>query len=182
MIDWHEQWAQFAEGFRDGYAHIQVGSKVLRLAPGPGFGDLSHPTTRLMLQLMQGRVAGQRILDVGCGSGILTLASVLLGAESAIGIDIDLEALIHARENNKLNGLKARFATAVPQNASYDVALMNMILSEQQMVKRPPAKTWITSGILVRQKAQYLKVSAEWGWRPIGEARQGEWLGLVFEM
>lgn len=189
MINWHEQWAQFAEGFREGHAHIDLtpfGSpKTLKLAPGPGFGDLSHPTTRLMLRLMIGRIQNQKVLDVGCGSGILSLAALLLGAKSALGIDIDLEALEHARQNAKLNHLKARFTPTVPpQTPPHDLALMNMILSEQQvaMSNRQTfrATTWVTSGILQKQRSQYLQITQNWQWELVTEEQEGEWLGFVF--
>jgi len=180
MINWDEQWAQFAENFYDGKAHISLGNATLLLLPGPGFGDLSHPTTRLMLQLMAGRVKNQTVLDIGCGSGILTLAALLLGAKSAIGIDIDPEALVHAKKNAKLNNLNATFTDKIPSK-HYSIALMNMILPEQKAVTKPQADLWITSGILVQQRKEYHALTETCDWKLLEEKRCGEWLGFVFK-
>lgn len=186
MIDWEEQWANFAEGFKDGKAHIDLskfgGAATLQLLPGPGFGDLSHPTTSLMLQLMEGRVKDQSILDIGCGSGILTLAALLLGARLAVGIDIDSDAIIHAQKNQKLNNLKAHFSLSIPKK-KFDIALMNMITSEQQVVMKQTidADLWITSGMLVKQREEYLLLANLWGWTLLEEATQDGWLGMIFK-
>ena len=119
QVDWENQGALFAENFKDGKAHIDLQRfgtpATLKLYPGPGFGDLSHPTTNLMLELMQGALTGQIALDIGCGSGILSLAALLMGAKKAYGVDIDAEALLHAEKNADLNGLiYASFSRFLP--------------------------------------------------------------------
>ncbi len=185
MINWEEQWASFAEGYKDGKAHIDLskygGTATLQLLPGPGFGDLSHPTTALMLKLMQAKVKDQSILDIGCGSGILTLAALLLGARVAVGVDIDSDAILHAQKNQKLNNLKALFTLSLPKK-KFDIALMNMISSEQQVVMKQPieADLWITSGMLVKQREEYLELTKSWGWTLLEEATQEEWMGMIF--
>jgi len=185
MINWEEQWASFAEGYHNGKAHIDLsrfgGTSILQLLPGPGFGDLSHPTTSLMLQLMQGKVEGRSVLDVGCGSGILSLAALLLQARLAVGIDIDSDAIVHANKNLKLNNLKAHFSLSFPRK-KFDIALMNMISSEQQVVMKQTidADLWITSGVLVKQRDEYLALTKSWGWTFLEEARQEDWLGMIF--
>lgn len=194
-VDWEAQWELFAENFYDGKAHIDLsqfsdkfgGTSELLLLPGPGFGDLSHPTTHLMLQLMQGKVTGQRILDIGCGSGILSLAALQLGAASAMGIDIDPEAIQHAQKNAELNQLEAEFRLTIP-DVGNQVLLMNMILPEQKIVMQQgdllnrAAKTWITSGILATQRNEYYALTKQWGWTLKKELQRGEWLGIIFEM
>lgn len=184
MIDWHQQWTLFAENFYDGKAHIQVGDKTLLLTPGAGFGDLSHPTTQLMMEMMQERINGESVVDIGSGSGILTLAALLLGAKSAIGIDIDPDALKHARENAKLNGLNARFLKTLPKTTSADsIFLMNMILSEQRVVRpnRYKGKLWIVSGILASQQKSFLDQARAWGWTLISTAQKSEWCGFILQ-
>lgn len=178
MINWQEQWALFAPHFQNGLSHIPVGPHTLRLKPGPGFGDLSHPTTQLMLSALAPHVANRHVLDVGCGSGILTLASLLYGALSAHGVDIELDALAHARENNTLNNLRATFSLPSP-HVKPDIALMNMILSEQR-IARVPAPLQLTSGILLSQRDLYLAETASWGWTPLAEHTSGEWLAVLF--
>ena len=184
-VNWDEQWALFAENFYDGKAHIDLGKKTLLLAPGPGFGDLSHPTTSLMLEMMHSEVPGESVLDIGTGSGILSLAALLLGARSAHGIDIDPDALLHAKKNNALNGLNARFSKILPKTLPPSIALMNMILSEQRAAFSPranqTAKRWITSGILEAQEGEYLAQTSAWGWTLRSKHQSSEWLGFVFD-
>ncbi len=190
-VDWEEQWSFFAENFSDGRAEIDLSrfgkKKTLSLLPGPGFGDLSHPTTQLMLEMMKGHVAREAILDIGTGSGILILAALLLGADSAIGIDIDSHAIKHAKQNAKLNHLRARFVKKLPAKLSGPhICLLNMIFPEQLAALRSRrkyqalAKLWITSGILRKQKKAYLKQTKLWGWKLEEEHQKDQWLGFVF--
>lgn len=190
-IDWEEQWSLFAENFSEGKAEIDLsrfgGKKILSLLPGPGFGDLSHPTTALMLEMMEGRVENESILDIGTGSGILALAALLLNASSAIGIDIEKDALIHARKNAKLNHLCARFVQKLPSKIpSSNICLLNMILPEQKTVLRQrktydrKSKLWITSGILKEQRKEYLALTKSWGWHLEKEYKKDGWLGFIF--
>jgi ribosomal protein L11 methyltransferase len=83
----------------------------LVLDPGAAFGTGSHPTTRLCLRWLERQVrGGERVLDYGCGSGILAIAALLLGAASARGVDIDPQALVAARANARQNGVAAEFS------------------------------------------------------------------------
>ena len=188
-VDWHEQWALFAQDFHHGKAHISLvpynSPHTLRLLPGPGFGDLSHPTTQLMLTLMHPHILNQPILDIGTGSGILTLAALLLGARSAIGIDIDSSALSHARANARLNNLKPHFSLTLPKTLPpQNILLLNMIFPEQKIVNpptlNPHAKLWIVSGILAEQKQTYLQQADQWGWTPVSEHLKDGWMGWIF--
>lgn len=81
------------------------GREILSIDPGMAFGTGGHETTRLVLEALEGQIRpGVRFLDVGCGSGILSIAALLLGAESAVGVDIDALAVRTARDNGELNG------------------------------------------------------------------------------
>lgn len=191
-VDWEEQWSLFAANFFEGKAHIDLKAfgknKTLLLAPGPGFGDLSHPTTALMLEMMKGRVKRESILDIGSGSGILTLAALLLGAASAAGLDIDPKALKHAKLNAKLNHLNARFTKALPKNLpSSNICLINMIFPEQKIALRRVkrynrlAKLWIVSGILAEQKQEYLDWAKSHGWKLERMQKKNGWLGFIFK-
>jgi len=183
-VNWAEQWALFAKNFYDGMAHIEIGKETLLLLPGPGFGDLSHPTTSLMLKMMEPHVPGESVLDIGTGSGILALAALKLGSRSARGIDVDSEALLHAQKNNSLNHLKAKFSKDLPKRIPPSIVLMNMIASEQRAAFSPranqAAKLWITSGILESQEKAYLELASSWGWSFQSRYQREEWLGFIF--
>lgn len=85
-------------------------SIVLRLDPGLAFGTGSHPTTRLCLEWLRGTIrGGERVIDYGCGSGILAIAAAKLGATDVAGTDVDAQALVASRANAKANGVDARF-------------------------------------------------------------------------
>lgn len=192
--NWEEQWETFAPNFHHGLAHVNLteyGGPALLLKPGGGFGDFSHPTTRLTLSLMAPCVKHKTVFDIGCGSGILTIAAVLLGATRAYGIDIEESALQHSRENAKLNQVQQKVLfckTLDPSWLSDDtyVILMNMIESEQQTawqasrVLHAKKAIVITSGILASSKKHYLELTSRWHWTLIDEKEEEGWMGFVF--
>lgn len=198
-IDWGVQWESHAPGFKDYTLQVDLAKyspttrSLLHLKAGPGFGDLSHPTTRLTLAMMAPHVAGKDVLDIGCGSGILTLAALLLGARSACGLDIDREALQHAKQNADLNGLKGQVTFLEPKELMLEieqhlVILMNMIRTQQQeawaalpQLHQLPA-IFLTSGILFEERDRYLKECATRGWDLIEERREGDWMGFQWRM
>ncbi len=95
------------------------GRIVLNIEPGLAFGTGSHPTTKLCLETLEKYVKeGSTVLDIGCGSGILSIASLLLGAKSAFGVDIDKLAVKTALENAEKNGFKPPVFNAVNGNLS----------------------------------------------------------------
>lgn len=185
MNFWEEQWALHAPHFKEGFVHLEGG---LRLKPGPGFGDLSHPTTRVVLELMAPYVKGKKVIDIGCGSGVLALSALKAGAKSAVGFDIEEEAVLHATENAKLNGLNAHFflsSQVAPHLHFGEVALMNMIYTEQRAAfNAHPAlnqnKWIITSGVLSSQREEYFEITSGWNWKLVEEKEKEGWLGFVF--
>lgn len=193
-INWQQQWELHAEGYKEGRAHISLSpygiEKECILIPGAGFGDLSHPTTRLMLQLMAPLVKGKTLIDIGSGSGILSLCGLLMGARKAIGIEIDSEAVQHAKENALINQLNAEFHLPEeinPLPGEDLVILMNMISSEQK-IAWPAYQKWaaeaqilITSGILSSDQNNYLHQTRSWGWSLTKSKEENEWIGFVFE-
>jgi ribosomal protein L11 methyltransferase len=186
MIDWNEQWAFHAPNFYDGYAHIDLGEgRVLRLKAGPGFGDCSHPTTRLVLDLMKDHVKSHTVIDLGCGSGILSIAASLLGAKKVFGIDICEQALEHAHENSVLNQISnVHFGE---KGGKGDLLLINMISSEQETAWKahPYLHNFdgivISSGILSEQKEAYLTQALSRGWTVISSKEEEGWTGWVFK-
>lgn len=118
--DWANNWKQYFKPFPVGnrlavkpsweeYDNCE-NRVVVEIDPASSFGTGQHYTTRLCLELLENAVrGGERVLDMGCGSGILSAAALLLGAESAVGVDIDQNAVKTAEENLQKNGLQGRF-------------------------------------------------------------------------
>lgn len=119
-IDWINNWKQYFHPIPVGEkllirptweeAYDPQGRTVLHLEPGLAFGTGTHETTRLCLELLEKYLKpGMSLLDVGCGSGILSVAGLLLGAEKAVGVDIDALAVKTAGENAQTNGVEEKF-------------------------------------------------------------------------
>lgn len=110
------------------------GRTVLHIEPGLAFGTGSHPTTKLCLETLENYInENSTVLDIGCGSGILSIASLLLGAKSAFGVDIDKLAVKTALQNAKENGFEPPVFNAVNGNLSdkvtgkYNVIAANIV-------------------------------------------------------
>ena len=140
-VDWEESW-------KDNYPPQEVGEKIVVLPywraddetdrlkvildPGLTFGTGAHPSTQMVMEKMEEVVRpGFRCLDLGSGSGILSIAALRLGAESAIGMDIDPKAEDIARENAAYNGFAAPAFTAITGNVTEDKALMEQLASRE---------------------------------------------------
>lgn len=198
QINWHEQWASCGWLDCGEYFEVDLGKVIkkcnhkIKMLPGAGFGDLTHPTTRLTLKMMAELVPDLHFIDIGCGSGILSFASLKLGALSATGIDIDRDAIKHAKANAKLNEIKDKATFVIPENFNYSnknlrsVIAMNMIYSEQQVAweSLPQLHTkghlCITSGILKEHKNHYLKLCKNWGWTLEAISQEKKWLCFCF--
>ena len=136
------------------------GRIVINLDPGLAFGTGTHETTSLCLGVLEKVVTeNSTVLDVGCGSGILAIASLLLGAKKAVGVDIDGLAVKTAKENAELNNVSDRF-TAIEGNftekvtGKYDIVVANivadaiMFLSEGVKEFMKENSIYIMSGII----------------------------------
>lgn len=141
--DWLNNWKQYFNPipvgekllirptWRDKYE--AEGRVVLNLDPGLAFGTGTHETTRLVLQVIEKYVGeGTKFLDIGCGSGILAVAALLLGSESAVGVDIDEMAVKTAQENAELNNVADKFEVLCGNltdkiSGKYDVIAANIV-------------------------------------------------------
>ncbi|MBH04176.1 MAG: 50S ribosomal protein L11 methyltransferase [Xanthomonadales bacterium] len=136
---------------------------VMRLDPGLAFGTGTHPTTRLCLAwLAEADLAGSRVVDYGCGSGILAIAAVLLGASEVVAVDIDEQALQATRENAAHNGVADKITTPAMSDITggpFDIVLAN-ILAKPLISLAPtlaelarPDSALVMAGLLTRQIA-----------------------------
>jgi ribosomal protein L11 methyltransferase len=161
---------------------------LVELDPGGGFGTAGHPATRLLVEELAVRLTGgERVLDIGCGSGVLGLCALALGASRVVGVDIDAEAIEATRRNAALNGFEGRIvATLAPLGeieGAFDVVLAN--IGRAGLVELGPAlpgrvspRGWLAvSGF---SPAQCPLVAAVLGpLEVVGRRTDDEWSALV---
>lgn len=144
----------------------QADEKVIEIDPGMAFGTGTHETTSLCVKMLEKyQKKGDKVLDVGCGSGILSIAAALLGAEDVLGVDIDPVAVSVAAENIALNGVadtaKAQYGD-LTKGIDYkaDIVVANLMADLVMMLAEDAAKhmngdgLFISSGILVEKEQQ----------------------------
>jgi ribosomal protein L11 methyltransferase len=157
----------------------------LELDPGLAFGTGSHPTTRLCLEWLEREIhAGDSLLDYGCGSGILGIAALKLGAGEVLGVDIDNSALSAAADNASRNQVALRLAhsgAALP--ATFDCVVANiltnplMLLAPLLAARLKPSGRLALSGVLESQAAQVIDAYAPFLTLRIGASHEG-WVRL----
>lgn len=165
------------------------GDVVLTVDPENAFGSGDHETTRLVLRVLEERVSGgERVLDVGCGSGILSIAALRLGAESAVAIDIEEDALAVTRRNAAINaasdGIDVSTRPLSDIDGAYDIVLANIEtralvhMPDDLRVRVDEGGTLVLSGILRGERDEILSAYAAMELETSLE--EGEWLALVF--
>ncbi len=142
----------------------------IALDPGLAFGTGSHPTTRLCLRWLDGHIrGGESVLDYGCGSGILAIAAMKLGAGSTIGVDIDPQAVIASRDNAQANHVEEAFF--VPDGvklAQYDVVVANILTNPLRALAPLLSNATrsggriVLSGILADQADEVMRIYSQW--------------------
>ncbi|MGI6204309.1 MAG: 50S ribosomal protein L11 methyltransferase [Anaerovoracaceae bacterium] len=170
---------------------VKPGMKIIELDPGMAFGTGGHETTAMCAQLIDEEgCAGKYVLDVGCGSGILSIAAAKLGAERVLGIDIDEEAVTSATENaakNDPDGVIEIRRGDLTEGVDFtaDIIAANLVaelivsfLPDAVRHMRPGA-AFICSGIL-NEKAEMVKDAAEHAGLSVEkEISRGEWTALL---
>ena len=165
---------------------------VVRLDPGLAFGSGTHPTTALCLRWLdalaaEGVLGDARVLDFGCGSGILALAALKLGAAAAVGVDNDPQALIASADNAARNAVDTRLAVYLPDDeppATYPVVVANILASALDALAEALAARVATggrialSGILVGQEDELLQRYAAW-FDDLQVAIDGDWVRIT---
>ena len=162
---------------------------IIRLDPGLAFGSGTHPTTALCLRWLDalasdGELQGRDVLDFGCGSGILALAALKLGAARATGVDNDPQAIIATADNAERNGVRIdTFMPADEPAATYPVVVANILasaldaLAEILASRTAPAGRIAMSGILAGQEHDLLQRFAPW-FDALRVEREEDWMRI----
>lgn len=206
--DWMAAWKKF-------YRPILVGKKMLilpawveqehgdriavKIDPSMAFGTGTHPTTQLCLELVEEYVKpGMNVLDIGCGSGILAIGSILLGAKFAMGVDIDPESMINSHENAERNGVLDRtefHKGSVPEilKGEYGLKQAPLVLAN---ILAPillklfdwgmadciePGGVLCLSGILDDQEQKILDEAESRGLKFLQRLQSRDWVALAFQ-
>ncbi|MBQ0135839.1 MAG: 50S ribosomal protein L11 methyltransferase [Oscillospiraceae bacterium] len=200
--DWQNKW-------KENYKPIEIGEKlaicpdwisdydpknrkVLNLEPGLAFGTGTHNTTRLCLETLEEKIkGGESVLDLGCGSGILALSSLLLGAETAVGVDIDELATKTAIENGKANNFTAPkyqiFCGDMTEQikGQFDIVVANIVAdiiilfcqNAKNFMK--PNGIFIVSGIIDNRENDVLAAFEKYGFNILERHQSENWLCFV---
>ena len=164
---------------------------VVRLDPGLAFGSGTHPTTALCLSWLDqlagdGKLRAATVLDFGCGSGILALAALKLGAARAVGVDNDPQALIATFDNAERNGVGDRLTVYLPDDepiTTYPVVVANILasaldaLADTLAARVAPGGRIALSGILHGQEGELLVRYGEW-FDHLVATRDGDWMRI----
>ena len=197
--DWENNWKKYFKPMPVGERlliqpiwkdKVEAGDRVvLNLEPGLAFGSGTHETTRLCLEAIEKHITpGCKMLDIGCGSGILSIASLLLGAGEATGVDIDKLAVKTAMENANRNGFDESRYTLYHGNLTdkvhgkFDVIAANIVADAIIMLSKGVDEfmnddsLYIVSGIIDMREAEVLAALDEYGFRITARHEEGGWL------
>ena len=196
--DWKHRWREFFKPSRLG-EHIVVrppweevetkkGDVVITIDPGQAFGTGTHETTRLVLAELDRVVkGGERVLDVGCGSGILSIGAVLLGASRADGIDVEAESVAATHENAERNAVKGRVRASLTPLARVKGQFPLVLANVESRVLVPfareiaarvaPGGTLILSGLLADEEASLIAAYAPMSC--VRVTRERDWIAIT---
>ena len=199
--DWQNAWKKY-------YHAMDIGSRLaivpgwesydtdrirITMDPGLAFGTGTHETTALCLELLDSLVqGGERVLDVGTGSGILAIAALKLGAREADGVDIDPMCVRTAGENAERNGVDGRFRVLVGDLSDkaegvYDIITANIVaaailsLAPAVPALMAPGAKFICSGIIDERKDEVLAGLQASGLRPVEIKKKRGWVCILCE-
>ncbi|MDR1569324.1 MAG: 50S ribosomal protein L11 methyltransferase [Oscillospiraceae bacterium] len=209
--DWADNWKAYFKPFRVGRRLVvkptwesfeaSADELVLELDPGMAFGTGTHETTSMCLELLEGAVlGGETVLDVGCGSGILAIAALKLGAARALAVDFDPDAARVAKANSALNGMESSMLTRTgdlligldesEDTREYvcggcDLLLANILadiiirLAPSAHAALKPGGIMIASGIIRDREADVRAALESQGFAVEREKLVGEWTALA---
>ncbi len=194
--DWETGWKAYYHPLEVGerlmvcpsWESCQTQRNILKLDPGMAFGTGTHETTNLCLEVLDRTIkGGERVLDVGTGSGILGIACCLLGAECAEGVDIDPTAVKVANENAQLNNVSDKFSVKVGDlsctaSGKYDIVVANIVANAIMMLSKDipnllkKGGLYITSGIIIDRKDEVLSCLEELGFEILKVHTKNNWV------
>lgn len=197
--DWENNWKQYFHPIPVGEKLLirptwedeyEAGDrKVLNIEPGLAFGTGTHETTRLCLQTLEKYIEeGTTVLDIGCGSGILSLAALLLGAKQVTGVDIDALAVKTAQENGEANGFSEPEYKILQGNLTdkvegkFDVVVANIVADVIIMFCKDVASfmkedaVFITSGIIDTREQDVIDAFNKYGFEIKARHTEGGWV------
>lgn len=198
--DWETAWKKY-------YHPIEIGKRLavvpsweeysskdrvqLTLDPGMAFGTGTHETTFLCLEILDEKIkGGESVLDIGTGSGILAVSALLLGAKTALGIDIDPMCVRTANENAERNGVQENFIAKAGDLASeaagtYDIITANIVadaikkLAPEVLTLLAKEGIFIASGIIAERGEEVIAALSQNGLNVIEKLEKNGWVALV---
>ena len=204
--DWMTSWKKH-------YHPIAVGKKILilpawieqeeteriavKIDPSMAFGTGTHPTTQLCLEMVEDYCQpGMDVIDVGCGSGILSIAAIKLGANKALAVDIDPLSVKATKENGEANNVLEKIETGEGSvlevlEGKFSISSAPLVLANilaPVIIKLfsdglgkliQPGGILVLSGILEEQEARVLEAAGEFGYNLINRKQMGDWVSLA---
>lgn len=208
--DWINNWKQYFKPFRlddnivikptwETLEEQKEDDLIIQIDPGTAFGTGSHETTRLCIsQLKKYCKPNTKLLDAGCGSGILSIIAIKLGIEQAVGIDIDPNAMIATKENMEINGISEEQLVPIQGNIledesfqekigyhCYDIVVANILadvicpLSEKVAAHLKEDGIFITSGIINTKEEEVKEAMIANGLEIVEVHSLGEWVSIT---
>lgn len=197
--DWQNAWKKYYHAMDignrlaivPGWEEYQTDRTVITMDPGMAFGTGTHETTSLCLEVLDARVkGGERMLDIGTGSGILAIAALKLGAAEAEGVDIDPMCVRTAGENAQRNGVQDRFKVLVGDLSDkatgvYNIITANIVasailsLAPHVPALMAPGAVFIASGIIDTRKDEVLEGLRAAGLDPFEVHEKRGWVCIV---
>ena len=201
--DWAEAWKKYYHPIHIGRITVvpaweeytpAEGELILRMDPGMAFGTGTHETTRLVMEMLSEEIhGGERLLDVGTGSGILALAAAKLGADACYAYDIDPVAVRVAKENIEKDGATNVFCgvadllDGIDRTSPYDFVVANIVadiilrlLPSLGSVMKTGARA-ILSGIIGERADDIRSVLSDYGFTLVREAEERDWYALLIQ-